>query len=181
MGIMPPNCLKLRVAVLLQSGWRPATVIPRHFYQWIKIRHLRNVQKGVTRMCKHSLYYLALISFSMVSNAAAIPMDADQAVSDAIQNAVLHKDVVVVQGGGSDKDVADALPVTIVNQCQGDVACSTDEKQNVVIGDKRIYADQSLGDWFVQGKPGSLQPLMAWLIILSSLVFFLSRKSASTK
>jgi hypothetical protein len=38
-------------------------------------------------MCKYSLISLVLISFSIVSKAAAIPMDADQAVPDAIQNA----------------------------------------------------------------------------------------------
>jgi hypothetical protein len=132
-------------------------------------------------MCKHSLYSLALISFSMVSNAAAIPMDADQAVSDAIQNAILHKDVVMVQGGGSDKDVADALTVTTMNKCQADVACNTAEVPNVAIGDRRIYANQSVGDWFVQGSPATSQPLMVWLIILTVVIFFLSRKSASTK
>ena len=62
-------------------------------------------------MCKYSLISLALISFSIVSKAAAIPMDADQAVPDAIQNAVLHREVVLVQGGGVDKDVADAKKI----------------------------------------------------------------------
>jgi hypothetical protein len=132
-------------------------------------------------MCKHSLISLALISFSIVSNAAAIPMDANQAAPVAIQNAVLHKDVALVQGGYVDKDVAGVPSVAVTNKCPGDLVCNKDDSQYVVIGDTHIYMHQSFNDWFVQGSSGALQSLMVWLILLSSVVFFLSRKSASTK
>lgn len=132
-------------------------------------------------MCKQSLISLALISFSVVSNAAAIPIDADQAMLDATQSAVLYRDVALVQGGGFDKDVAAALAITTMDKCQGDVACNNNEMPSVVIGDMRIYANQSVSDWFVQGNPSALQPLVVSLILLSVVVFFLSRKSASTK
>jgi hypothetical protein len=132
-------------------------------------------------MCKHSLYSLALISFSIASHAVAIPMDADRAGWDAIQNVVLHKEVVMVQGGGFDKDVAKVLAVTTMDKCSDGLACNKDDTQNVVIGDMHIYANQSVGDWFVQDSPGTLQLLLVWLIILASVVFLLYRKSASAK
>jgi len=132
-------------------------------------------------MCKYSLISLALISFSIVSKAAAIPMDADQAVPDAIQNAVLHREVVLVQGGGVDKDVADALAVTGTDKCASDLSCAKDIVQYGVISDTPIYRPPSVNDWFVQSSSGSLQPLMACLFLLSSSLIFLSRTSASTK
>lgn len=129
-------------------------------------------------MCKHSLISLALISFSIVSTAAAIPMDADQAVLDAIQNVVLHKEVVLVEGGGFDKDVAD---FSAINICQNDAACSRAGARYVKIGDTPIYMHQSVSDWFVEDSPGTLQSLMGWLTAMTFLFFFLSRKSTSTK
>jgi|SRR6187431_240772 hypothetical protein len=157
-------------------AWHPATVI---FVTFAKgsIRRLRNVQKGVTRMCKQSLISLALISFSIASSTAAIPMDADQALLDATQSAILHNEVALVQGGNFDKDVAAAT----FNQCQNGAACTTAPAQNVVVGNARVYVNQSVGDWFVQGSSSALPPLVVWLIIMAGIFFFLSRKSASTK
>lgn len=132
-------------------------------------------------MCNQSLISFVLISFSIVSAAAAIPLDADQAVPDTFQNAVLHKEVVWVQGGGSDKDVVDTFAVTTMDKCQGDLACNKNPLQSGVIGDTRIYMHQSINDWFVPGSSGSLPTLMVWWILLAAVVFFLSRKSASTK
>jgi len=126
-------------------------------------------------MCKQSLISLALISFSIASTAAAIPMDADQAMLDAAQSAILHKEVALVQGGDFDKDVAAGA------FCQDGTACTTVDMQNVVVGDARVYTNQSVGDWFVQGSPGALPPLVVWLMIIAGLIFFLSRKSSSTK
>jgi hypothetical protein len=120
-------------------------------------------------MFRYILISLALISFSIVSNATVIPMDADQAVSDAIQNAVLHKEVVLVQGGGADKDVADVPSAIGMHSCRDDAACST------------ASVHQSLGDWFAQDSSGGSPRLIGWLIILGSVAFFLSCKSASTK
>ena len=60
-------------------------------------------------MINHSLISLVLISFSIVTSAAATPTDVNQAVQGAIPNAVLRKDVMLEQGGNSDKDVANLL------------------------------------------------------------------------
>lgn len=115
-------------------------------------------------MLNHSLIFLALISFSMVSNAAAIPMDADQAAIDANQNAVLHMEVEVIQGGGADKDVAE---VTVDHAVDSESA-----KPNV----------RAVSNWFAaQDDDGSLQPLVVMLLIVGLIVYFLSRKSSSTK
>ena len=129
-------------------------------------------------MCKHSLIPLALISFSIVSTAAAIPMDADQAVLDAVQNVVLHKEVALVEGGGFDKDVAD---FSAVNICQNDAACSRAGVRYVKIGDTPIYMHQSVSDWFAEDSPGTLQSLMGWLTAMTFLFFFFFCKSTSTK
>ena len=120
-------------------------------------------------MFRYLLISLALISFSIVSNATVIPMDADQVVSNAIQNAVLHKEVVLVQGGGADKDVADIPSVIDMHSCRDNAACST------------ATVHQSVGDWFAQDTSGGSPRLIGWLIVLGSVAFFLSRKSASTK
>lgn len=100
----------------------------------------------------------------MVSNAAAIPMDAEQAAIDATQNAVLHKEVLVIQGGGADKHVAE---VTVDHAVDSESA-----KPNV----------PAVSNWFAaQDDDGSLQPLVVMLLIVGLIVYFLSRKSSSTK
>lgn len=115
-------------------------------------------------MLNHSLMFLALISFSMVSNAAAIPMDADQAAIDANQNAVLHKEVLVIQGGGADKDVAEV---------------PADRAIDAVPAKPDVPA---VSNWFAaQDDEGGLPPLALLLLIIGLAVFFLSRKSSSTK
>jgi len=127
-------------------------------------------------MLNHSLIFFALISFSIVSHAAAIPMDADQAVADATQNAVLHKEVMVVQGGDSDRDVAAALSVTATDSCVSDAIC---EQADVAIVDAKPPA---VSDWFaVRESTSALQPVAVLLLVIGLIVFFLSRKSASTK
>lgn len=127
-------------------------------------------------MFNHSLIFLALISFSIVSHAAAIPMDADQAPVDATQNAVLHKDVAAIQGGDSDKDVADALASTATDSCPADTICAVTD--TAIVNAK----PQKVSDWFVvQDSASALQPLVVLLLIIGLIVFFLSRKSASTK
>lgn len=125
-------------------------------------------------MFNHLLTFLALISFSIVSYAAAIPMDADQAVRDATQNAVLHQDVAAIQGGRFDKDVAETYvsPAT----CPADAICVITK---VAHGEVK---SQSVSDWFVvQESTSALQPVAVLLLIIGLIVFFLSRKSSSTK
>lgn len=125
-------------------------------------------------MFNHSLTFLALISFSIVSHAAAIPMDADQATNDATQNAVLHQDVAAMQGGRSDKDVAEARVVTA--SCPAEAICVV---ANAAHGEVK---PQSVSDWFVvQDSSSALQPVAVLLLIIGLIVFFLSRKSSSTK
>ncbi|HCS64968.1 MAG TPA: hypothetical protein DIW64_13340 [Cellvibrio sp.] len=127
-------------------------------------------------MLNHSLIFLALISFSMVSNAAVIPMDADQAAIDANQNAVLHKDVAAIQGGGSDKDVAEVLSVTTLNSCTADAVCTD---ANLSILDAK---PTTVNDWFVmRDSTSALQPVAVLLLIIGFIAFFLSRRSTSTK
>lgn len=127
-------------------------------------------------MINHSLTFLALLSFSIVSNAAAIPMDTDQAVIDATQNAVLHKEVALVQGGDSDKDVAEALTVEAMDSCRANAICNNTDTSVVKTNPPTV------SDWFVvQDSASALQPVAVLLLIIGLIVFFLSRKSTSTK
>lgn len=127
-------------------------------------------------MLNHSLIFFALISFSIVSHAAAIPMSADQALVDATQNAVLHKDVAAIQGGGSDKDVAEVLAVTTLNSCSVDAVCTD---ANLSIVDAK---PTTVNDWFViRDSTSALQPVAVLLLIIGFIAFFLSRRSTSTK
>lgn len=112
-------------------------------------------------MFNHSLIFLALISSSIVSNAAAIPMDADQAVMDATQNAVLYREVAIIQGGDSDKDVTEA-PADETSPAKSN--------------------PPAVSDWFTtQDDADRLPPVAVLLLIIGLIVFFLSRKSSSTK
>lgn len=127
-------------------------------------------------MFNHLLTFLALISFSIVSHAAAIPTDADQATSDATQNAVLHQDVAAIQGGRSDKDVAEVLAVTTLNSCAADGVCAD---ANLSIVDNK---PPTVNDWFVvRDSTSALQPVAVLLLIIGLIAFFLSRRSTSTK
>lgn len=127
-------------------------------------------------MFNHSLIFLALISFSIVSHAAAIPMDADQAPVDATQNAVLHKDVAAIQGGDSDRDVAAKTSIVASDSCASGAICTS---ADVSIIDAK---QPTLNDWFVvRDSSSALQPVAVLLLIIGLIVFFLSRKSASTK
>lgn len=115
-------------------------------------------------MLNHSLMFLALISFSIVSSAAAIPMDADLAAVDATPNAVLHKDGVIMQGGNTDKDVAEV---------------PADRAIDAVPAKPDVPA---VSNWFAaQDDEGGLPPLALLMLIIGLAVFFLSRKSSSTK
>lgn len=127
-------------------------------------------------MFNHPLTFLALFSFSIVSNAAAIPMDADQAVIDATHNAVLHKEVAVVQGGDYDKDVAGSLAFEAIDFCSADGVCSNTDTSVIDV------SQPAVSDWFVvQDSASALQPVAVLLIIIGLIVFFLSRKATSTK
>ena len=123
-------------------------------------------------MLNHSLIFLALLSFSIAAQAAAIPMDAGQAVSGAIQHADTHQDVMHAQGGNTDKDVANINAIACLpdTQCEGENTSVNVTKPPVVSG------------WLLVGDSSSaLQPLAVLLLIIGLIVFFLSRKSTSTK
>lgn len=127
-------------------------------------------------MFNHSLIFLALMSFSIVSFAAAIPMDADQAVLGATQNAVSHKDVAAIQGGDSDRDVAATLANEAMDSCPADTMCTATD---ISVSDANPPV---VSDWFVvQDSASALQPVAVLLLIIGLIVFFLSRKSTSTK
>jgi hypothetical protein len=113
-------------------------------------------------MFYHSLIFLALISFSLVSTAVSIPMDADLAAVDATPNAVLHKEVVIVQGGGADKDVAEAL---------------VDVERDV----SKPHAPVISASFTARNHGGTWQPLVLLVLIIGIAVFFLSCKRSSTK
>ena len=128
-------------------------------------------------MIKYPLIFIALISFSIVSSAAAIPTDAGQAISVTIPNAVLHKEVAVIQGGDSDKDVAAVLTVAAIDVCSSEAACNGYKASTV--GNTNT---QSMDGWFVaQESTSVLQPVMVLVLIIGFIVFFLMRKSTSTK
>jgi hypothetical protein len=127
-------------------------------------------------MFNHSFIFLALISFSIVSNAAAIPMDADQAVIGTTPNAVLHKEVAAAQGGNSDKDVTESLVNEAVDSCSADALCTNTDTSLAK------HNPPAVSDWFaVQDDDSVLQPVAALLLMIGLIVFFLSRKSTSTK
>lgn len=127
-------------------------------------------------MLIHSLITLALISFSMVINAAQIPMDANQAVQVATPNAVLHKDVALYQGGADDKDVAAVTSTGALDTCLPDVTCVSYEQSDI---DEKFHAADG---WFAaEDSSSALQPLLVALMIIVLIVVVLSRKSISTK
>ncbi len=127
-------------------------------------------------MFNHLLIALALTSLSIVSNAAAALMDADQATVNAIPNAVLHKEVAVIQGGDSDKDVAVALVDAAANTCHADAMCNSTAATHAVAG------VPAAADWLAaQDGSSAVQPLLVALMIIVLIVFVLSRKSISTK
>jgi hypothetical protein len=123
-------------------------------------------------MFNHSLIFLALLSFSIAAQAAAIPMDAGQAVSGAIQHADTHQDVMQAQGGKPDKDVANDHAFA----CPPDTQC--DSATTSVDATKPPVAS---GWLLVSESSSALQPIAVLLLIIGLIVFFLSRKSASTK
>lgn len=126
-------------------------------------------------MFNHLLIALALASFSIVSNAAATLMDADQAASGAIPNAVLHKEVAVNQGGDSDRDVAAVLAASAVDACATDAVCTRPATQATA-------GVMTANDWLAaQGDADSVQSFVVFWIIIAVLVFFGVRKSESTK
>lgn len=127
-------------------------------------------------MFNHLLIALALASVSIVSNAAAALMDADQAALGVIPNAVLHKEVTVIQGGQHDKDVAAVLAATAADVCPADKICDNTLATNTAAG------VTNANDWLaVQGDSDSSQSLVILWIIIGILVFFGVRKSESTK
>lgn len=131
-------------------------------------------------MVRQILISLALLSFSIVSIAAAIPMDVDQTVVAATPNTVLHQDVMLVQGGGRDKEVADVRNTSVVNACFDAIRCTSAVVPAVMI-DARLNLQRSGIGSVENGDASILQPLLVSLMIIVFIVFFLSRKSISTK
>jgi|GEM_PF-2916320 len=133
-------------------------------------------------MVRQLLIFLALLPFSIVSNAAAIPMDADQAVAVTTPNTVLHQDVMFVQGRISDKDVADITTHATSNACPDAVACGNTDTHAVAVNDARMNPHQAAGIRLLeQNGTSAVQPLVVLLMIIGLIVYFLSRKSVSTK
>lgn len=125
-------------------------------------------------MFSYSLMFLAFISFAAASYTVATPMDAGQSVVVAGQNPVLHTDVSVAQGGISDKDVGEVAVIVADNPCYLSSACTR--------ADVPIVGKQTPNDWVVTSNSSSaIQPFVALLLIICVIVFFLSRKSVSTK
>lgn len=116
-------------------------------------------------MFNHSLMFIALLSFSIATTAAAVPMDVGQAAVSATQNADLHQDVAQdYQGGNSDKDVVNMSP-----------SASTDAFEN-----PQSISPVSL--WFTSNdETNYLQPLAVLLVSIGVILRFVSRKSSSTK
>lgn len=115
-------------------------------------------------MFNHLLFAIALMTFSLVSSAAATPMDASQAVADSTL-AVLHKDVTTYQGGTDDKDVS-------VSQPLAPVAMSSAVKAKPL----------ETNNWFAaSSESSSLQPVIVLLGIIGVIVFFIARNSESAK
>jgi len=150
-------------------AWRPATVTPVAFD--------KDQEPAFTPCAKRSyanaqsLTHLSRATFFFNSvQCCRDPYDADLAVIDATQNAVLHKEVVSVQGGDSDKDVTESIA------CPADTLCDSADASVVDANPPTV------NDWFVmQDNASALQPLVVLLMIIGLIVFFLSRKSTSTK
>lgn len=129
----------------------------------------------------HSLIFIALTSFSLVTFAAAIPMDVDQAVVVATPNTVLHQEVLLVQGGISDKDVADVSAV-VSAACTDAADCNNPLIPAVTVHDVRLNPHQAAGVRLLeQDGTSAVQPLVVLLMIIGLIMYFLSRKSVSTK
>ena len=124
----------------------------------------------------HLLVPLVLTSFSIAASAAAIPVDVDQMVPVTTQNAVLHKDVALYQEGGVDRVVSDSRTKAALDACQSNVTCIGYGRPAVI--NKTQAADGRLA---AQGRSSILQPVAVLLLIIGVIVFFLARKSASTK
>ncbi|HSC66784.1 MAG TPA: hypothetical protein VLC79_03785 [Cellvibrio sp.] len=130
-------------------------------------------------MLNHSLIAFALFSFSVVSDAAAVPMDVNQAALVATPNAVLPREGGLGQGGDSDKDVAEALVAVTMVGCRNNTAC-TDIA--AALKAPQVNANPALSFQFAASDESSaLQPFIVLLIILAIIVLFLSRESESTK
>ena len=128
-------------------------------------------------MLNHLLISFALLSFSVVSDAAAVPMDVNQTALVAAPNAVLPSEGGMSQGGGSDRDVAEALMAVTTVGCQSDVTCT-----DIAAA---LDAPQAGTNHPIQfaapDESSALQPFIVLLVILAVIVIFLSRKSESTK
>ncbi|WP_331345978.1 hypothetical protein [Cellvibrio sp. UBA7661] len=115
-------------------------------------------------MFNHFLIVIALLSFSIATTAAAVPMDVGQAALVSTQNADLHKDVAQAQGGNSDKDVANISPAP----------------SQVVPDDTHTVS--SVGSLFVaQQETNRVHPLTVLFVSIGLVVLFISRNSSSTK
>lgn len=110
-------------------------------------------------MVNYSLMFVALLSFSIVTNAAAIPRDAGKAAVGATQNADLHREVPQAQGGNSDKDVVEV---------------------SVVAEDLNLQHVSNAG-MLSSHDSSALQPFLVAVMIIVLIVVVLSRKSISTK
>ena len=113
-------------------------------------------------MFNHLLIAIALMAFSIVSSVAATPTDVHPA---PMETAVLHKDVVVHQGGNDDRDVADSTALATV----------------VVIPNSNAHMPV-VNDWLAARSDSSWwQPIVVLFSIIGLIMFFVARKSDSAK
>ncbi|WP_049630859.1 hypothetical protein [Cellvibrio sp. pealriver] len=116
-------------------------------------------------MFNHFLIFIALLSFSIATTAAAVPMDVGQAALNATQNADLHRDVMEdYQGGNSDKDVTTLAPPAPQP------------------GVSDTHAASSVSPLFSSSQETRrVHPLAILLVSAGVIVLLVSRNSSSTK
>jgi hypothetical protein len=128
-------------------------------------------------MVHHLLILIALMTFSIATHAAAIPMDAGQAARDATQNADFHQEVARVQGGDADKEVADSYQPVVQPQCAEAGVCT-----GVGIAKAPLKSIATFNDLLaLDGESSAASALIAMLIIVGSLMFYSFRRASSMK
>ena len=126
-------------------------------------------------MLYRSLIFLALLSFSIASKAAAIPMDAGQAAAGAIQHADTHQDVIQAQGGNADKDVTHVARAG--DGCAKQGACAMlSPVQAQIKSIKKVDDLLALGD-----ESSAVSALIAMLVIVGGLMLYAFHRSPSMK
>lgn len=115
-------------------------------------------------MIYHLLFAIALMAFSVVSTVAATPRDAGEKRVDATSS-VSYKEVARYQGGNEDKDVAIA-------------------DAGLALGRAPATGKESLqvNQWSVARTDSSpWQSVLVLFIITGFIIFFIARKTGSTK